>query len=207
MQPEHRDIFTAKPAVSGSVVFGYAALFGIAYEYGDFLEEISPNAFLKADLSDVRALLNHDPNQILARTKAGTLKVGVDKKGLWYRFTLPDSPNGDNMRAALERGDVSQSSWGFTIALRGETWTTKNGMPHRMITEIDTVYDVSPVTYPANKSTSAALEQNGGARAQKLTPEYISARMAELQRIEAEDRRNARLAEMQRQHNAQFSNN
>ena len=139
---------------------GYAARFNSVYNMGWFTEEVHRDAFKNADMSDVRILLNHDSNQILGRTAAGTARVGIDKEGLWYEVDLPKSPNGDNVRVAVERGDISQSSWGFTLRIsdsgNGDKWEKRDGKEHRILTDIDTVFDASPVTFPANPDTTVA---------------------------------------------------
>lgn len=159
-------------------LFGYAARFGDVYDMGWFTEEIHRSAFQNADLTDVRILLNHDPNQILGRTTAGTAEVGVDEIGLWYRVpSLPASPNGQNVRVALERGDINQSSWGFVLNYtkdkNPDEWTKRNGKDHRIIKDVKMIFDASPVTFPANPDTSAAkrsFEQFGT----ELPPESTS---------------------------------
>ena len=143
-------------------VFGYALKFGVPYDIGWFTEEIQRGALDGADLSDVRILFNHDQNLILGRTKAGTAKVGIDEVGMWYMAELPDSPTGQNVKEALRRGDVDQSSWAFSISTdesgrsKGDKWTNKDGKDYRVITSVRAVYDASPVTYPANPDTTAA---------------------------------------------------
>ena len=143
-------------------VFGYALKFGLPYDMGWFTEEIQRGALDGADLSDVRILFNHDQNLILGRTKAGTAKVGIDEVGMWYMAELPDSPTGQNVKEALRRGDVDQSSWAFSISTdesgrsKGDKWTNKDGKEYRAITSVRAVYDASPVTYPANPDTTAA---------------------------------------------------
>lgn len=138
----------------GATLRGYAARFGSVYDMGWFTEEVGRNAFKNADMSDVRVLFNHDPNQILGRTKSGTAKVGVDKEGLWYEVELPKSA--DAIREAIERGDIDQSSWGFF--LKKDSWTKREGgeKQHRILEEVEIVYDASPVTFPANPDTTVA---------------------------------------------------
>lgn len=141
-------------------IFGYALKWDVRYNMGWFTESIDRNALANADLSDVRILLNHDPNQILGRTKAGTAEVGLDDVGMWYRASLPGSPNGENVRVALERGDITQSSWSFYTRItpdgNGDRWERIGGKDHRTITDVREVLDAAPVTYPANPDTSAA---------------------------------------------------
>jgi phage head maturation protease len=84
----------------------------------------------------------------------------VDEVGLWYSVDLPKSPNGENVKIALERGDITQSSWGFyidyTSGIIHDLWENVNGKEHRTILRVKKVVDASPVTYPANPDTSAA---------------------------------------------------
>ena len=105
-------------------------------------------------MSDVRVLFNHDPNQILGRTKSGTARVGVDEKGLWYEVELPKSA--DSLREAVERGDIDQSSWGFF--LKKDSWEKREGTDkqHRVLLDVEMVFDASPVTFPANPDTTVA---------------------------------------------------
>lgn len=151
--------FRADMAVGedGKTVSGYAALYNSRSEMmWDFYEVIDPGAFDSADVTDVRALFNHDPNMLLARTSSGTMKLDFDERGLKYTFSLPDTTAGRDLSEMLRRGDVSQSSFGFTIA--GDEWEERDGeTPVRHITKIKRLYDVSPVTYPAYPDTSVAV--------------------------------------------------
>ena len=143
-------------------VFGYALKWEVEYDMGGFTEKIARGALDKADMTDVRILQDHLSHLILGRTKAGTATVGTDEIGMWYRCTLPNSPNGQNMREALMRGDVDQSSWGFQIRRdatgrrTGDKWEIREGKEYRTIFDISIVFDASPVTFPANPDTSAA---------------------------------------------------
>lgn len=133
---------------------GYAAIFDTPADLGWFTEEIARGAFDEADTSDVVALFNHDPNFPLARTSSGTLELKTDETGLYYSFEVPDTSIGRDLLVMIERGDISQSSFAFTIDK--ETWIEEKGMhPRRVIERMGTIYDVSPVTYPAYKETSA----------------------------------------------------
>jgi len=146
---------TAEP--DGRKVTGYAAVFNSrSEEMWGFVEEIDERAFNDADMSDVRALFNHDPNLLLARTSSGTLNLSVDQRGLRYEFDLPDTTAGADLAELMRRGDVTQSSFGFTIA--EDEWEEREGeMPVRRITKIKRLFDVSPVTYPAYTEASVAL--------------------------------------------------
>jgi HK97 family phage prohead protease len=139
---------------------GYALKFGQRYDMGWFTEEIAREALANADMADVRALLNHDPNVVLGRTAAGTLSLSIDDTGLAYEIDLPDTQAARDLATSIERGDISQSSWGFTLRYddntAGDVWERMNGKDHRTIKAVKRVYDVSPVTFPANPDTTVA---------------------------------------------------
>lgn len=137
-------------------VSGYAALFNEPSEdLGGFTEVIHPGAFDAALAnSDVRALLNHDPNLLLGRVSSGTLRLSTDNRGLKYEIDLPDTAIARDLRVSIDRGDLTQSSFAFTIA-RQEWETMPDGSILQHIYEVDKLFDVSPVTYPAYANTEA----------------------------------------------------
>ena len=175
----------ARPCVQGVEVrmtqdgqpelFGYALKWDTEYRVGWFTERIARGALSDADMSDVRILFNHDPNMVIARTASGTATVGMDDTGMYYRASIPNSPFGQNLIESLKRGDITQSSWAFSIREKGDKWEYREGVGDiRTITSVDTVYDASPVTYPANPDTSVATrsyKRNGGEYESEGTPQ------------------------------------
>jgi uncharacterized protein len=137
---------------------GYAAVFDKDSENMGFIERIAPGAFKNAlKKSDVRALFNHDSNIILGRMSAGTLVLKEDKKGLFMSVTPPDTQLvRDMVLTPIERGDITQQSFGFNI--KTDEWKDLDKeTPRRTITEVNEIYDVSPVTFPAYPDTEVAL--------------------------------------------------
>lgn len=140
-----------------SEIFGYGALFDKPTIMGWYEESIAPGAFDDVLDNDIRALFNHDPNLVLARTSSGTLKVGVDKDGLWYRYTTPDRSFAKDVQDMIAKGDVSQSSFAFRTKSQEWTYAQQPGeIDKRRITKFEVIYDVSPVTYPAYADTTVA---------------------------------------------------
>lgn len=138
---------------------GYAAVFNRESEILWYFREIvKPGAFRDAlRKSDIRALVDHDPSRILGRYiaergDANTLHVREDETGLYYEIDPPDTSIGRDILVSIERGDVTGSSFAFTVAT--DTWRTVDGQQIREIEKIDEVFDVSPVTYPAYPDTS-----------------------------------------------------
>ena len=117
-------------------------------DLGGFREKIDKGAFDGVLDNDVRAFFNHDPNFLLARTSSGTLKLGVDKRGLKYSFDVPDTTAGRDLLVSMKRGDITQSSFAFTV--EKDSWTDgEKGTEIRTINKVGRLYDVSPVSIPA----------------------------------------------------------
>ena len=133
------------------IISGHASMYDTRSEnLGGFYEYIEAGAFTPELIakSDTRALINHDQNLILGRTTSGTLRLTADEKGLRYEFDVPQTSYGKDLVVSMQRGDITQSSFAFTVA--EDDWTTDEaGNNIRTIKKIDRLYDVSPVTYPA----------------------------------------------------------
>jgi HK97 family phage prohead protease len=143
-----------KPAIEG-----YAAVFNqLSVPLWGFRERIMPGAFARAlrEDQDVRALMNHDPNLVLGRSKSGTLQMREDSKGLFFSCTLPDTQAARDLHALVSRGDIDQCSFGFTVTK--QTWIDEKNADGTMqsireLNDLD-LFDVSAVTYPAYPQTS-----------------------------------------------------
>lgn len=135
-------------------IVGYAAVFNKEIElWGGLFETIAPGAFADAiKEDDVRALFNHDPSLILGRTKAQTLTLSEDEKGLSYSIIPPDTSTARDLLVSIKRKDVSQSSFGFEILKRSVEIDEEKDEMHRTIEKVK-LYDVSPVTFPAYPQT------------------------------------------------------
>jgi HK97 family phage prohead protease len=143
----------AKP--ESRTIFGTATVFNSSYDMGWYDEEMSSDSLNEADMKDVVALFNHDMNMVLARTSSGTLKLNVTGNAMEYEFEAPNTTLGNDLLEMVKRGDVYQSSFAFTV--EKESWQEREGSkPKRVIRSIKKVYDVSPVTYPANPDTMVA---------------------------------------------------
>jgi HK97 family phage prohead protease/HK97 family phage major capsid protein len=139
-----------KPVVEGyAVKFNDTTVIG-----GQFSESVDRSAFKNADMDNVVALFNHDWNMPLARTGHG-LELEVDDVGVKYRFELGDQSYAKDLAENIRMGNVSTSSFGFTI--KSDKWEKRDGMNHRTIMDVDKLYDVSPTTQGAYPTTEVAL--------------------------------------------------
>lgn len=139
------------------ILEGYAALFNSRTNIGKFDEEILPGAFresIKKD--DIRCLLNHDENHILGRSRAGTLSLFEDHKGLAVRINLPDTQFARDLAVSIVRGDINQMSFAFKVL--EEEWIAggKSKPDLRRLKKLK-LFDVSVVTFPAYENTDVAL--------------------------------------------------
>ena len=142
---------------------GYATLFNnLSHNLGGFRETIKPGTFTRSlkEKADVRCLFNHAPDNILGRTKSGTLTISQDDRGLPFRCVLnPKSQAHRDLYAAVERGDISDCSFAFTVAVNGQQWAegkdpdTGEDCLMRTLTDVD-LLDVSAVCFPAYPNTS-----------------------------------------------------
>jgi Escherichia/Staphylococcus phage prohead protease len=138
-----------------SVVEGHAALFDTLseplWELGGAKEKIDPGAFADTIQSDdIRALINHDPSQVLGRNKAGTLSLREDDKGLFFQVKLPSTSFARDLVESMRRGDINQNSFGFTV--NDQKWEKQDGEDISVLKSVR-LFDVSVVTFPAYTET------------------------------------------------------
>ncbi|MEK5330266.1 HK97 family phage prohead protease [Lysinibacillus sp. FSL W8-0992] len=140
-----------------NAIEGYAAVFNSPTDIGGmFTEIIAPGAFADAIASneDIRALFNHDWNNVLGRTKSGTLRLSEDARGLKFDVDLPNTTLARDLSESLKRGDISQCSFGFIPT--GETWDWEPEIPVRTINSVE-LHEISVVSIPAYEDTEVSL--------------------------------------------------
>lgn len=158
------------------VVEGYAVRFEESTTIGgQFSESVSRDAFKNTDMSNVVALFNHDWNMPLARAGHG-LELEMDENGLKYRFELGEQSYAKDLAENIRMGNVSTSSFGFTI--KKDKWEKRDGVNHRTILEVEKLYDVSPTTQGAYPTTDVALRSMEEALSE-ISEEEIMAEVAE----------------------------
>ncbi len=146
--------FSARSDDDGPVIEGYFAVFNSDYEiWPGATEQVAPDAFNSCLDLDVRALCDHMTNLVLGRTSAGTLELRVDEKGLWGKIKINEQDSDAmNLYARVQRGDVSQCSFGFDI-LDEEYIDNRDGSCTWVLHDVY-LWEVSVVTFPAYAETS-----------------------------------------------------
>jgi uncharacterized protein len=156
------DKFEIREDTDGMHLEGYAALFNSRSEnLGGFTETIQPGAFrasLKAR-NDIKLLWNHDTGAVMGSTRAGTLTLTEDDRGLRVSATLPDTSYGRDARELVRRGDVTGFSFGFSMPARGgDEWNSEG--TERVLKSVR-LHEVSLVAFPAYPATNGTATVRG----------------------------------------------
>jgi len=147
----------AAPQGNGMTFSGYAAVFNSDSEPLPFIERIAPGAFAKSlkSRNNIRMYMNHDSSMLLATTRAKTLRLQEDSKGLLVDADLPDTTVGRDLSVLMQRKDVDSMSFGFTVPQGGDRWSDDG--TRRELKQIR-LFEVSVVTgFPAYAATSASV--------------------------------------------------
>ena len=153
---EEREFRMENVEHNGNVIRGYAAVYNSDSEWmGGFYEQIENGAFDDVLENDVRAYFNHDENLLLGRVSSGTLRIGTDKRGLFYEVDLPNTSYANDLVELMKRGDVNQSSFAFLIGQ--DRWEQRDGKTYRIIEKVSRLLDVSPVAQPAYPDSTSEL--------------------------------------------------
>jgi len=143
----------------GPVIEGYFSVFNRDYElWPGAVEQVAPGAFRETLGGDIRALANHDTRLVLGRTTPGTLTLREDDKGLFGTIKMNEQDSDAmNLYARVQRGDVSQCSFGFDI-LDEEFTERSDGSVLWTIRKVK-LYEVSVVTFPAYVETAVSARK------------------------------------------------
>jgi len=149
---------------------GHASTFMEPYAIGDpsrwgFWEQMHPSSFDDVLSDDRTAMLkNHNPDLPLSRVGAGNLTLTAPSTGLLTEALMTPTTYALDLALSLAAGDVNQMSFAFSIAeekwviLQEDTdWGGKAGEELVTVMLVKRLWEVSPVTFPANEGTDAAL--------------------------------------------------
>ena len=179
---------------NGDHIVGRPIVYNSRTNLGWFDEIIEAGALDKANLKDVRFLVNHNTDMIpLARSRNNnensTMRLEVDKDGMAIRVNLDTENNTEarNLYSAIKRGDITGMSFMFTID--DEEWENlESDHPTRHIRKISQVFEVSAVTFPAYESTEISARDKEALESAKATLESVrrQALESELEALELE---------------------
>jgi uncharacterized protein len=147
--------FEVREDGDGMTFTGYAAVFNSASEPLPFIERIAPGAFRRSlrDRSDIKLLWNHETGSVLGSTRAGTLKLYEDERGLKVEARLANTSVGRDAAELIRRGDVDSMSFGFTVPRGGDEWNEDGS--ERTLKSVR-LFEVSVVAFPAFPATAGS---------------------------------------------------
>ncbi len=153
--------FEIREVDGGGMLFeGYAALFDSPSEPLPFTEKIERGAFRGSlkQRNDIKILWNHDTGSVLGSTRAGTLNLIEDTRGLKVSAQLPNTTAGRDAAELLRRGDVDAMSFGFSVPKNGDSWNAEG--TERTLRQVR-LHEVSIVAFPAYAGTSGLAQVRG----------------------------------------------
>lgn len=151
----------AAPKVEGRTIQGYGAVFGqqsrVMYdpEKKRFFVEVIERGAITDELirsCDVKALLEHNKQRLLARSNmgSGSLSLNVDSYGMAYRFDSPNTQDGNDCLEQINRGDLFGSSFAYwTDEKKNVTYKKDGDLLLRTVHKIDRLFDIAIVADPA----------------------------------------------------------
>ena len=148
--------FEVREEGDGMHFSGYAALFDSPSEPLPFTERIAKGAFKRSlrSRNDIKFLWNHDAGEILGSTRARTLVLSEDDRGLKVEGMLPNTSRGRDVAELLRRGDVDAMSFGFSVPQGGDSWS--NNGAERTLNSVR-LHEVSIVAWPAYTATAGTV--------------------------------------------------
>ena len=184
----------------GTYLEGTPIVYDAWTNLGWYDEQIQRGALDETDLTDVRFLINHNTDMIpLARSRNNnsnsTMQMTVEEDGLHIRVNLDIENNSEarSLYSAVDRGDIDGMSFMFVVD--GEKWEEEESEhPKRTITDIEKVFEVSAVTFPAYEQTS--ISARGLADALESAKASLESVRAEKRAIEDKKKRIKILSQM-----------
>lgn len=185
------------------IVTGRPIVYNSRTDLGYFDEIIESGALDKADLRDVRFLVNHDTSRIpLARSRNNnansTMQLSLDSEGMAIRVNLDTKNNSEarNLYSAIQRGDITGMSFMFSV--EKEDWENlESEHPLRRIKQISNVVEVSAVTFPAYEDSSISVRNKEALDSAKSALE--NAKRSQKEALESEARSELELAKAKAQ--------
>jgi len=152
--------FEIRETSEGMTFEGYAAMFDSPSQPLPFTEKIAPGAFTRSlkSRNDIKLLWNHSAGEVLGSTRAGTLKLSEDERGLRVWAMLPNTTTGRDTSELIRRGDVDSMSFGFSVPRNGDSWSDDGS--ERTLSEVR-LHEVSIVAFPAYTATAGTTAVRG----------------------------------------------
>lgn len=151
---ERRTVSVEMRAAEGRTISGYAAVFNqLSANLRWFREKIAPGAFAEslASGANIFAFWNHNSDLPLGSTRAKTLNLFEDERGLGFDLTLGQNQWDTFAHERVSDGTVQEMS--FSFETKDASWEIVDGQEIRTLHKVD-LFEISPVMFPAYRQTS-----------------------------------------------------
>ena len=127
-------------------------------DLGGFTEFVAPGAFKRSlrSRNDVKLLFDHNPANVLASTRAGTMTVEEDARGLKVTADLAPTTLGRDVSVLVKRGDIDSMSFGFSVIR--DSWNPEG--TERTLNSVRLI-EASIVSWPAYAGTAGTVSVRG----------------------------------------------
>jgi len=178
MEPERRYFpiteIRALEEDSKLIIEGYPIVYERYADIWCFKEIIRKGAATNAlKQSNELVLWDHESGQPMAARKNGTLEAKEDEKGVFIRADVSKTVWGRQGHEAIKNGVIDQMSFAFDV--EKDHWMYEDfdeiEIEVREILEFRTLYDYSPVSYPAYEDTTVQARCKELALRNKPKPE------------------------------------
>ena len=142
----------------GMTFEGYAAVFDSDSQPLPFIERIKRGAFTRSlkSRNNVFFYWNHDSGQVLGSTRAGTLQLREDDRGLKVSATLPNTTLGRDVAELVRTNVIDSLSFGFSTVK--DSWDESG---NRRTLESVRLHEVSLTPVPAYEGTAGSASVRG----------------------------------------------
>jgi HK97 family phage prohead protease len=154
--------FESRSSSDGRTLEGYAAVFNQATRIQDFVGEfdevILPGAFTRTLEGRAPVLqFEHGRDPRVGAVPIGAIEdLREDPQGLYVRARLFDNQTVEPVRQAIAERAITGMSFRFSVPAGGDTWSTRDGVDYREISDTDT-RELGPVVFPAYDQTTVTV--------------------------------------------------
>lgn len=185
--------FEVRDDGDGMTFVGYAAIFDAPSEGLPFTERIQPGAFRRSLTSrnNIFMFYNHDPANILASTRAGTLNLQEDSRGLKVEARLANTTIGRDVAELIRSKNLDSMSFGFSVPEGGDSWNTDGTERTLRSVRLGEVSIVARPAYPSTSGTATVRGLDAIAKRAAVDPDALADALTKIEvgeEITAEDK-------------------
>ena len=185
--------FEVREEGDGMTFVGYAAIFDAPSEGLPFTERIQPGAFRRSlnSRNNIFMFYNHDPANVLASTRAGTLQLQEDSRGLRVEARLANTTIGRDVAELIRTKNLDSMSFGFSVPEGGDTWNVEGTERTLRSVRLGEVSIVARPAYPSTSGTATVRGLDAIAKRAAVDPDALADALTKIEvgeEISAEDK-------------------